>query len=104
MTLDNYTKALLSRWEGLKSGDGLLRAAKVALALRIVGLIAFVLASVALIQGISPMFAVIGAAVFGWTTAEANALSQRARMWPIFSRYIDWNRVRDDLHGSVPQI
>jgi hypothetical protein len=39
--------------------------------------------------------------VVGWLLAERNALETRTKQWPIFRRYIDWNRVQTDLHGAA---
>jgi hypothetical protein len=34
--------------------------------------------------------------VAGWVVAERNALRLRISQWPIFSAYIDWDRVHQD--------
>ena len=44
----------------------------------------------------SPIFIAAVSAVSGWVIAERNALQLRVSQWPIFSEYIDWDRVRRD--------
>ena len=101
--IDDDTKRLLERWDDIKRGEGLKRADKVTTVLRIIGAVTLVLAGIALFNGVYPIPAAIGAAVYGWTTAEANALRSRQKMWPVFDRYIDWKRVQDDLHDPATQ-
>ncbi len=99
MNIDGDTKALLNRWEHLRAGDT--KAVKREIAVRAIGLLVFSAATFALGKGVYLFPASIGFALFGWSIAEANALRVRRITWPIFSRYIDWDRVRDDLHGPA---
>jgi hypothetical protein len=45
---------------------------------------------------LSPIFVAAVSTVTGWVIAERNALQLRVSQWPIFSEYIDCDRVRRD--------
>ncbi len=97
MSVDNETRQLLSQLEGQRDGEFLARAAKLATILRAGAAAMLIMTAITLYQGEHPVFAAFGAAGFGWATTEANSIRHRLRSWPIFSRYIDWERVQGDL-------
>jgi hypothetical protein len=93
-------KQLLQRWESLRSGTGLTRAASVARALWFFGLVLFLIIVVGLYYGLSPVVLVIVSAVMGWVIAERNALKLRIAQWPVLAGYIDWTRINNDLNAN----
>ena len=94
-------KELLRRWSSLQDGGGLVRAAKVARLLWIVGLLLTLIVAGAVAYRLNPILIVVISASIGWIVAEGNALRLRISQWPIFSEYIDWDRVRQDsVDGS----
>jgi hypothetical protein len=94
--MDIPRKQLLKRWESLKDGTGLVRSAKLARLLSASGFVLVLLVTCAVAYRLSPIFVAAVSAVTGWVIAERNALQLRVSQWPIFSEYIDWDRVRRD--------
>jgi hypothetical protein len=47
--------------------------------------------------GLHPAAIAVAAAAMGWIIAETNALRWRLAQWPTLKRYIDWQRVHEDL-------
>ncbi len=99
--MNGETKQLLARWQALDGEAGLRRAALTARILWLVGLGLAMFVALAVAYKLHPAFVAIGAAVMGWTTAERNALRTRLAQWPIFRRYVDWNRVKQDLADAT---
>ena len=94
--MDLSRKQLLKRWQSLKDGTGLVRSAKVTRLLSAASLLLVLLVTYAVTYSLSPVFVAAVSAVTGWVIAERNALQLRVSQWPIFSEYIDWDRVRRD--------
>jgi hypothetical protein len=94
--MDIPRKQLLKRWESLQDGTGLVRSAKLARLLSASGFLLVLLVTCAIAYRLSPIFVAVVSAVTGWVIAERNALQLRVSQWPIFSEYIDWDRVRRD--------
>ena len=94
--MDIPRKQLLKRWESLQDGTGLVRSAKLARLLSASGFLLVLLVTCAVAYRVSPIFVAAASAVTGWVIAERNALQLRVSQWPIFSEYIDWDRVRRD--------
>lgn len=101
MPVDAETKHLLLRWYSLSQSDSLRRAKSMALTLWIVGLVVFVLVAVAIARGASPVLIACGAAVAGWVIAETNALRTRIAQWDTFKKYLDWQRIEQDLKDAT---
>jgi hypothetical protein len=99
--MNGDTKQLLARWQALEGEDGLRRATLTARILWLVGLGLAVFVALAVAYELHPAFVAIGAAVMGWTIAERNALRTRIAQWPTFKRYVDWNRVKQDLADAT---
>lgn len=99
--MDTYRKQLLRRWRSLQDGSGLVRAAKLARLLWVAGLLLALLVACAVTYRLNPILIAAISAVTGWVVAERNALRLRISQWPIFSEYIDWDRVRQDCGDSV---
>jgi len=97
--MNNETKQLLARWQSLEKDGGLQRAASMARALWLVGLVLCIFVVFAVIYRLHPAFVAVAAAAMGWVIAERNALRTRLGQWPIFKTYIDWKRVEEDLRG-----
>ena len=94
--MDIPRQQLLKRWESLQDGTGLVRSAKLARLLSASGFLLVLLVTCAVAYRLSPIFVAAASAVTGWVIAERNALQLRVSQWPIFSEYIDWDRVRRD--------
>jgi hypothetical protein len=94
--MDIPRKQLLKRWQSLQDGTGLVRSLKLARLLSAAGLLLVLLVTYAVTYRLSPIFVAAVSAVTGWVIAERNALQLRVSQWPIFSEYIDWDRVRQD--------
>ena len=104
--MDIPRKQLLKRGESLQDGTGLVRSAKLARLLSASGFLLVLLVTrvacysccftCAVVYRLSPIFVAAVSAVTGWVIAERNALQLRVSQWPIFSEYIDWDRVRRD--------
>jgi hypothetical protein len=94
--MDIPRKQLLKRWESLQDGTGLVRSAKLARLLSASGFLLVLLVTCAVVYRLSPIFIAAVSAVTGWVIAERTALQLRVSQWPIFSEYIDWDRVRRD--------
>jgi hypothetical protein len=92
--MDIPRKQLLKRWESLQDGTGLVRSAKLARLFSASGFLLVLLVTCAVVYRLSPIFIAAVSAVTGWVIAERNALQLRVSQWPIFSEYIDWDRVR----------
>ena len=97
MPIDAETKHLLLRWQALNKSDGLQRAKSMALTLWIFGFTVFVVVAVALAKAHSTVLVACGGAVAGWLIAETNALRNRIAQWNTFQRYLDWQRIEQDL-------
>ena len=98
--MNTETKNLLERWQSLDKDDGLRRADFTARMLWFVGLALFILVALGVVYGLHPAAVAVPAAAMGWVIAERNALRTRRVQWPIFKRYIDWNRVLEDLRND----
>ena len=94
--MDIPRKQLLKRWESLQDGTELARSAKLARLLSASSFLLVLLVTCAVAYRLSPIFVSAVSAVTGWVIAERNALQLRVSQWPIFSEYIDWDRVRRD--------
>lgn len=94
--MDIPRKQLLKRWKSLQDGIGLVRSAKLARLLSASSFILVLLVTCAVAYRLSPILVAAVSAVTGWVIAERNALQLRVSQWPIFSEYIDWDRVRRD--------
>lgn len=94
--MDIPRKQLLKRWESLQDGTELARSAKLARLLSASSFLLVLLVTCAVAYRLSPIFVAAVSAVTGWVIAERNALQLRVSQWPIFSEYIDWDRVRRD--------
>ena len=94
--MDIPRQQLLKRWESLQDGTGLVRSAKLARLLSASGFLLVLLVTCTVAYRLSPIFVAAASAVTGWVIAERNALQLRVSQWPIFSEYIDWDRVRRD--------
>lgn len=92
-------KQLLNRWQSLKEGEGLQRAASMARTLWLVGLALCLFVVFGVVCRLHPALIAVASAAMGWVVAESNALRTRLAQWPIFKTYIDWNRVEEDLRG-----
>jgi hypothetical protein len=100
--MDIPRQQLLKRWESLQDGTGLVRSAKLARLLSASGFLLVLLVTCAVAYRLSPIFVAAASAVTGWVIAERNALQLRVSQWPIFSEYIDWDRVRRDSRSRRP--
>ena len=98
--MNTEMKNLLERWRSLDKDDGLRRADFTARVLWFVGLALFILVAFGVVHGLHPAAVAVAAAAMGWVIAERNALRTRLVQWPIFRRYIDWNRVQKDLSND----
>jgi len=98
--VNTETKNLLERWQSLEKDDGLRRADFTARVLWFVGLALFILVAFGVVYGLHPAAVAVAAAAMGWVIAERNALRTRLVQWPVFKRYIDWNRVQEDLSNG----
>ncbi len=101
MPVDAETKRLLLRWHSLSQPDALQRVESMALTLWIVGLAVFVLVAILIARGASPILIACGAAVAGWIIAETNALRTRIAQWDTFRKYLDWQRIEQDLKDAT---
>lgn len=99
--MNGETRQLLARWHALEAGDGLRRVAFTARVLWFVGLGLAMFVALAVTYRLHPAVVAAGAAVMGWTIAERNALRTRLTQWPVFKRYVDWNRVKQDLADAA---
>jgi hypothetical protein len=100
-SMNTETRLLLVRWQALERGDGLRRAGSTARALWLGGLVLFLFVALAVVYSLHPAYVAVAAAVMGWTIAEMNALRKRAAQWPIFAKYVDWERVKRDLDDDT---
>jgi len=98
--MDKETRELLSRWESLRSANGLAHATSMTRILWLLGLVLFLGVVIGLYYALYPAVLAAASAVMGWVIAERNALKSRMSQWSIFSRYLDWERVRDDLRDQ----
>jgi len=101
MPIDAETKRLLFRWQALNKPGGLQRAKSMALTLWIFGFIVVAVVAVAIANGHSAVLLVCGGAVVGWLTAEANAMRSRIAQWNTFQRYLNWERIEQDLKDAA---
>lgn len=97
MSVDAATKTLLQRWLELTKPGALERVKTLSLVFWILGLIVFLAVGLAISQGYSPVIVAGGGMVAGWLIAETNALRARITQWSTFQRYLDWNRIEQDL-------
>jgi hypothetical protein len=98
--MDPHSKKLLLRWQALRKSDGLPRASSLARALWVSGFVLCLIVVFGIVYSWSPVAIAVAAAAMGWVIAESNALRSRLAQWPVFSRYIDWHRVDEDLSSS----
>jgi hypothetical protein len=98
--MEATTRALLQRWLALADGDGLARATRAARLLWVAGLALTVLVVNGLWFGLHPVAVAVLAGIAGWVIAETNALRSRIAQWPEMRRYIDWDRVREDMRAE----
>jgi hypothetical protein len=101
MPIDAETKRLLLRWQALNKAGGLQRAKSMALTLWIFGFIVFVVVAVAIATAHSAVLVACGGALAGWLIAETNALRNRVAQWNTFRRYLDWQRIEQDLKDAT---
>ena len=97
--MDAKSKELLLRWQSLNEVDALKRVRTRALAFRCAGLVVFAAAAAGIALDWPPVVVAVLAVAFGWIVAETNALRTRIEQWPTFKRYINWQRVTDDLQS-----
>lgn len=95
--MDSTARRLLQRWQALRDGNALKRAASMARTLWVIGLLLALFAAYAIVARLSPVISAAAAGVCGWVIAESNALRTRIAQWPIFKEYVDWSRVQKDL-------
>ena len=98
--MDAETRRLLNRWQSLRSESGLARAKSATRILWILGLGLFIFVVIGLYYMLPPVILAVASAAVGWVIAERNALKSRITQWPGFARYIDWDRVSNDLDGK----
>ena len=98
--MDDEARSLLVRWQSLERGDGLKRAQSVVQYLTAAGFVLWLVVVVGLYFRFHPAAIAAFAAVTGWVIAERNALRIRLAQWPVFSRYVDWRRVQEDLDDA----
>jgi hypothetical protein len=96
MAMEIPREQLLRRWRSLQDDTGLIRAARLARLLWVAGLLLALFVTYAVAYKLSPILIAAVSAIAGWDIAERNALRLRISQWPIFSEYIDWDRVRRD--------
>jgi len=101
MPVDAETKSVLLRCKGLSQPETLQRAKSIALWLRLAGLVVACLVVVAIAKGFSSVWVAVGAVVVGWLVAETNALRTRLSQWGTFSRYLDWQRIEQDIKDAT---
>jgi hypothetical protein len=99
--VDGNTKQILARWQFLEEGSGLRRAAQMSRILWIVALLLVAFVGYAAAFRLNPILIAAAALVAGWMVAERNALRSRQAQWPIFRKYLDWNRIRQDLNDGA---
>ncbi|MHB8866729.1 MAG: hypothetical protein ACYC6N_30580 [Pirellulaceae bacterium] len=97
--MNTDTRQLLSRWQSLKKDGGLQHAASMARMLWFVGLLLCLFVVFGVVCRLHPALIAAASAVMGWVVAERNALRTRLSQWPVFTTYIDWKRVEEDLRG-----
>ncbi|MHB8954811.1 MAG: hypothetical protein ACYC4U_17715 [Pirellulaceae bacterium] len=95
--MNTDTRQLLTRWQSLKKDGGLQRAASMAHALWLVGLLLCLFVVFAVICRLHPALVAVASVAMGWVVAETNAIRDRLAQWPVFKVYIDWKRVEEDL-------
>ena len=96
-------KTILRRWAALERGDGVVRARWVKRGCIIAALVLFEAGWLAGTYWKSPAYVPLMIGVIaGWLIAESNALDYRMRAWPIIRRYIDWERVHQDIETEDP--
>jgi hypothetical protein len=101
MPIDAETKRLLRRWQALNKQGGLQRAKSMALTLWIFGFTVLVVVAVAIATLHSAVLVACGGAVAGWLVAETNVLRNRIAQWNTFQRYLDWQRIEQDLKDAT---
>jgi hypothetical protein len=90
--------AILRSWMTLKDGDGIRRARCTSRILSLAALVLTVIVVFGVVRGGMPATLLVAMSIsIGWLLAERNAIDLRRRQWPFVSRYIDWNRVQNDL-------
>jgi hypothetical protein len=99
--VDASTKQILMRWQSLADGSGLRRAALISRILSVFGLLLTGIAIYGSTLRLNASFTVAAALIAGWVVAEGNALRSRVAQWPIFTTYLDWGRVRQDLNDGT---
>ena len=97
--MDAKSKELLLRWQSLNEAEAMKRSRKHMLVFRCTGLVAFFAAATGIALDRSSAAVAVPAIAFGWIVAETNALRTRMDQWPIFKRYINWQRIADDLQA-----
>jgi fatty acid desaturase len=98
--MNTETQQLLHRWQSLRSGVGLARAASLARVLWFLSLVLCLVVVAGLWFGFPPVIPVVASVIMGWVVAERNALKSRMAQWHVVAGYIDWVRVDNDLDGS----
>lgn len=94
----------LRAWLNLHEGDGVQRARRMILMLRIVSLVAGIAVCGGMIFAWHPIAIGVAGVVLGFAGAEAGALMSRLRAWPHNQKFIDWERVREELQeGGTEQ-
>jgi hypothetical protein len=101
MPVDAQTRRLLLRWQALTKPEELQRAKSTVLRLWMLGLIIFLIVLAAIVKGLSPLVVAFGGIAVGWLMAEANALRARVAYWGTFQRYLDWDRIQQDLKDAT---
>ncbi len=98
--MEATTRVFLQRWLAIEDGDGTARATRTVRILRLAGLALTVVVVDGLWFGLHPVAVAVLACLAGWVVAETNALRSRIAQWPEMRRYIDWDRVREDLRSE----
>ena len=101
MPIDRDTRELLLRWRSLADGDGLQRAYTTMRVLWVLGLASTTIVVVAVAAKLHPAISGVAGMFAGWMIAERHALRGRIPLWQKLKRYIDWNRVQDDLDETT---
>jgi hypothetical protein len=99
--MPSQTHRLLTRLHALEKGGGIRRASAVSRVLFIVGLLLAIFIGYAVVFNFHLSLIAIASAGVGWVIAERNALRLRISQWPVFRKYIDWQRVEEDLTREV---
>ena len=101
MPVDLETKRLLLRWHSLSRPEALQRVRSIALTLWVVGLVVFILLAIAVARSSPPVLIAFGGVVAGWLISETNVLRTRIAQWNTFKRYLDWQRIEQDLKDAT---